>query len=73
MHRAKYGHYELHATDTGYCVSWVGGSMSINVEEEGGHGPVEELYAMVDQKFHEFKKVAERHQEEVARITGKEG
>jgi len=54
------GHYALRATATGYRLSWVGQFMTINIDERGGHGPIEELYAHADQAFHATRDVVER-------------
>jgi hypothetical protein len=58
------GYYRLRATDTGFQLSWVGNTMSINIDDDGSHGPIAELYQRVDQVFHDSRKEAERSHSE---------
>jgi len=69
MSSPKSGYYRLRATDTGFQLSWVGNSMSVNLDDEGSHGPLAELYSAVERVFHEGKKVADRQQQDVAHMS----
>jgi hypothetical protein len=58
------GHYELEATVSGFELAWVGGKMRITITEDGGHGPLEALYAQAESVYHTSKKEAERQRGE---------
>lgn len=55
-------HYKIKATKDGYQLSWVGNGMNIVIEEFGGHGAIEKLYADADKTFELLRQqaVAER-------------
>lgn len=60
----SHGHYELKATNSGFELAWAGATMRIVITEDGGHGPLESLYAHVESVYHTSKKEAERQRGE---------